>query len=437
MPGVLRNIDYLDPFTRYKGQKILDNLKKLRGGANTLLDLAIDVYYTLYLPFPRLVEVSEVPLGRSEQYKIVKTILTDEEAKKLRLYTVADSFSSVAIGTLFLLNLLSELDEKSEKDYAQGSGKGESGMRNQQKEHEDTGEGGRSLEEAVKNAARKSMEVAENVKEIQNFVYGYKAGVGHTLSLEDDVASVLRLAKNTDVRNLLNVLSRIPDVAKAVKKRRVRYQRGEIEGYTRGSDIERVVYTERAYPEIYFYSKVAEGDLLLFEKVLYLTMGPIYVLLDKSGSMDGNKILWAKATALALFIRSRLEKRAFYMRFFDSEPYEFIAVKPSAKPSHVIKLLEYIAMVRNGGGTDISKALLTACNDIMRLGFKEASDVILITDGEDRIAKNLVRKAFQHAKARLLSVMILGDNEDLKVVSDEYMRVVKLSDKEILQVVQS
>jgi len=437
VPGVLKNIDYLDPFTRYKGQKILDNLRKLRGESGISLELAIDVYYSLYLPFPCLVEVSEVPLGRSEQYRIVKTILTDEEAKKLRLYTVADSFSSVAIGTLFLLNLLSELDEKREKDYMQGSGRGESGAKRQQREPEDTEEGDKSLEEAVKNAAKKSVEVAEDVKEIQNFVYGCKAGVGHTLSLDDDVTTVLRLAKNTDVRNLLKVLSRIPDITKAVKKRRVGYQRGEIEGYTRGSDIERLVYTELAYPEIYFYMKVAEGDLLLFEKVMYLTMGPVYVLLDKSGSMDGNKILWAKATTLALFIRSRIEKRAFYMRFFDSEPYELIAVKPNAKPSQVVKLLEYIAMVRNGGGTDISKALLTACNDIMKLGFKETSDVILITDGEDRIAKNLVKKALQHAKARLLSVMIMGDNEDLKAISDEYMRVIKLSDKEMLQVIQS
>jgi uncharacterized protein with von Willebrand factor type A (vWA) domain len=437
VPGVLKNIDYLDPFTRYKGQKILDNLRKLRGESGISLELAIDVYYSLYLPFPCLVEVSEVPLGRSEQYRIVKTILTDEEAKKLRLYTVADSFSSVAIGTLFLLNLLSELDEKREKDYMQGSGRGESGAKRQQREHEDTEEGDKSLEEAVKNAAKKSVEVAEDVKEIQNFVYGCKAGVGHTLSLDDDVTTVLRLAKNTDVRNLLKVLSRIPDITKAVKKRRVGYQRGEIEGYTRGSDIERLVYTELAYPEIYFYMKVAEGDLLLFEKVMYLTMGPVYILLDKSGSMDGNKILWAKATTLALFIRSRIEKRAFYMRFFDSEPYELIAVKPNAKPSQVVKLLEYIAMVRNGGGTDISKALLTACNDIMKLGFKETSDVILITDGEDRIAKNLVKKALQHAKARLLSVMIMGDNEDLKAISDEYMRVIKLSDKEMLQVIQS
>ena len=330
MPGVLKNIDYQDPFVRYKGEKILHNLKKLRGDAQVSLDLAIDVYYALYLPFPQLIEFSEVPIGRENQYKIIKTILVDEEAKKLRLYTVADSFASVAIGTLFLLNLLSELGSESEKEYTQGGGRGNSGMRNQRKQHEDEGEGGKSIEEAVKNAARKSIEDAETIKNIQHFVYGNKAGVGHTLNLDDDVATVLRLLKNTDIKNLLAILTRIPDITTAVKRRRVGYQRGEIEGYTRGSDIERIVYTELAYPEIYLYTKIAEGDLLLFEKVMYLTMGPIYVLLDKSGSMDGNKILWAKATALALFMRSRLERRQFYIRFFDSEPYELITVKPNA-----------------------------------------------------------------------------------------------------------
>ncbi|MEM0026472.1 MAG: VWA domain-containing protein [Ignisphaera sp.] len=435
MPGVLKNIDYLDPFTRYKGQKILDNLKRLKGGIEIPLEMAIDVYYTLYLPFPQVIEVPDVPLGKERQYKLIKTMLSDEEAKKLRLYTVADSFASVALGTLFLLNLFSELGNE-EKEIERGSGRGESGMRNQQ-QNEDEGEGGKSFEEAVKNAIKKTADSAETVKEVQHFVYGYKAGVGHTLSLDDDVTTVLRLVRNTDIKNILNVLTRIPDIVSAVKKKRVGYQRGEIEGYSRGSDIERIVYTELAYPQIYFYTKIAEGDLLLFEKVMYLTMGPIYVLLDKSGSMDGNKILWAKATALALFMRSRLERRAFYIRFFDSEPYEIMSIKPNTKPSYVAKLLEYIAMIRNGGGTDISKALMTACNDILKSGAKEASDIILITDGEDRIAKSLVKKALIHAKARLISVMIMGDNEDLREISDNYMKVVRLSDKEMLTVVKS
>ena len=102
-----------------------------------------------------------------------------------------------------------------------------------------------------------------------------------------------------------------------------------------------------------------------------------------------------------------------------------------------MKLLEYIAMIRSGGGTDISKALMTACNDIIKSGVKEVSDIILITDGEDRIARSLVKKALQHAKAKLFSVMILGDNDDLRSISDEYMKVVKLSDKELLTVVKA
>jgi len=161
-------------------------------------------------------------------------------------------------------------------------------------------------------------------------------------------------------------------------------------------------------------------------------------LLDKSGSMDGNKILWAKATALALFMKSRIERRPYYIRFFDSEPYDLIKVKSGAKPSEVMKLIEYIAMVRNGGGTDISKAIITACNDILRNEVvRDVSDIIIITDGEDRIAKSLVRKSLQHAKAKLISVMVMGENDDLKQISSKYLKVVKLTEKDAISVIES
>jgi uncharacterized protein with von Willebrand factor type A (vWA) domain len=102
-----------------------------------------------------------------------------------------------------------------------------------------------------------------------------------------------------------------------------------------------------------------------------------------------------------------------------------------------MKLIEYIAMVKNGGGTDISKALITACNDIAKLRSKELSEVILITDGEDRIARSLVKKALQHVKTRLITVMIMGENEDLRNVSGEYFKVIKLSEKDILSVIKA
>jgi len=100
-------------------------------------------------------------------------------------------------------------------------------------------------------------------------------------------------------------------------------------------------------------------------------------------------------------------------------------------------MLEYIAAVKGGGGTDISKAIITACNDISKYRFRELSDIVLITDGEDRIARSLVKRSLQQSSARLVSVMIMGDNNDLKNVSEKYFRVIKLDEKEMLQVVEA
>ncbi|ADM28247.1 von Willebrand factor type A [Ignisphaera aggregans DSM 17230] len=439
MPGVLKNIDYQDPFTRYKGQKIIDNIKKFKHGLEYSIDLAIDIYYSLYLPFPRILEPSALPIGAEKHYEIIKTLLVDEEAKALRHYTVADSFASVAIGTLFLINLSEEMDKSNINQQSSGEGKSQGAAKREQSE-ENQGEGSLSqdLNNVIKNAIRKTLDKAETIKEVESLVYGQRAGIGHTLNLDDDVSTVLRLVRNTDIKNILALLAKILDIKAFAKRKRVRYQRGEIEGYFMGFDVERIVPTELAYPSIYLYAKISEGNILLYDKILYMSLGPIYVLLDKSGSMDGNKILWAKATALALFMKSRIERRPYYIRFFDSEPYDLIKVKSGAKPSEVMKLIEYIAMVRNGGGTDISKAIITACNDILRNEVvRDVSDIIIITDGEDRIAKSLVRKSLQHAKAKLISVMVMGENDDLKQISSKYLKVVKLTEKDAISVIES
>ncbi|MEM0371472.1 MAG: VWA domain-containing protein [Ignisphaera sp.] len=440
MPGSLKNIDYQDPFVRYRGQKILDNLKKFSMHNNVQLELAIDVYYSLYLPFPILEDPNKITVGNRNIYEIVRNILEDNEFRRLRYYTIADAFASVAIGTLFLLNLQEEL--KSENEQQSHMGRGRTGTRNKDTEVENNSESiedsrSSDLKNMVRNAIKKTLEHSETIKELQHFTYGYRAGIGHTLDLDEDVNKVLRLVRNTDIKKILMFLSKMPNINTIVKKKKMSYQRGEVEGYTTGSDIERIVSTELAYPSIYIYIKIAENKLLLYNKVLYMSLGPIYVLIDKSGSMDGNKILWAKATALALLMRSRIEKRAFYIRFFDSEPYKLMKIKPNAKPSEVLRVVEYVAMVRNGGGTDISKSIITACNDIMKFRSRDFSDIIIITDGEDRIAKSLVKKSLAYSRSRLISVMIMGDNSDLKEISYKYLKVVKLSEKEMLNVIEA
>ncbi|NPA97364.1 MAG: VWA domain-containing protein [Crenarchaeota archaeon] len=440
MPGVLKNIAYSDPFTRYRGQKLIDVVKRLGHSTDSVdLELAIDILYALYLPFPRLIEMHEVPLGHEKHYQIISALLSLDETKKLRLYTVADSFLATSLGALVLMHILEETSEEQSESEKSGGEKGEGAGGTQvqtSRDEEVDSSGGKSIRDSVRRAVEKAVEKVEAVREIKNLVCGYRAGVGHTLGFED-VTLVLKLVERTDISELLKWLEKLPSLVSIARRKKYAFPKGVMEGFAIGSDLERLVPTELAYPEVYFHAKLADSRLLLYDKYIYASLGPIYVLIDKSGSMEGEKLRWAKATALALFLRSRIEKRPFYIRFFDSEPFNLIRIKPSAKPSHVLKMLEYIAAVKGGGGTDISKAIITACNDIAKYRFRELSDIVLITDGEDRIARSLVKRSLQQSSARLVSVMIMGDNNDLKNVSEKYFRVIKLDEKEMLQVIEA
>jgi uncharacterized protein with von Willebrand factor type A (vWA) domain len=150
--------------------------------------------------------------------------------------------------------------------------------------------------------------------------------------------------------------------------------------------------------------------------------------------MEGEKIKWAKALALAVYTKCVRSKRAFYIRFFNSQPHQLRGV--SERPSYLdaIKLFEYIAKMRSAGGTDITRALMTALRDLERL--KRSPTLVLVTDGIDRVAERPLEEALARTGVELLVVMIKGDNESLKALANHYFKVVKLEDREILRVVR-
>ncbi len=254
---------------------------------------------------------------------------------------------------------------------------------------------------------------------------------------EGDIQDILKLAKNTDIKKVLEFLSGLPRLGSFTKKRKTRYSRGELQGYEKGIDLERLVPSELALPDELFDIKFAEGELLLYQKEVKEAQGPLYLLLDKSGSMDGEKIIWAKAVALALYSRARRENRDFYLRFFDNIPYPLVKVMRNAKTRDVLKMIEYIGKVRGGGGTDISRAIIAACEDIKEGHVKGVSEVIVLTDGEDKIAETTVRRSLRESNSTLISVMIRGENADLKRVSDVYLAVYKLDQQDLLKVVEA
>ncbi|MEM3515064.1 MAG: VWA domain-containing protein [Saccharolobus sp.] len=447
--GVLRGIDYRDPLVKYRGERISYTLKKLLGKDIQINEtFLIDTYYVHYLPLPVTKGKSEIKESQNIMYSLIDSILSSDIVLKNREYSIVNSAVSLALTVSYVQNLIEELERikktsqsMEEREAAEqilnSLMKGGSPKEGNEQKNVNQQSMEKVLKQANEKAISKAIEDANAVRSMQKIVGGNSAGTGSALTFEGEIHEVLRLARNTEVKRLLEFLSGAPKLGSITKRRTVRFSKGELYGYEEGSDIERIVYSELALPDVLFNLKLAEGQLLLYQKQIKETLGPIYLLLDKSGSMDGEKILWAKAVALALYTRARRENRDFFLRFFDNIPYPLIKVQKNAKSKDVIKMIEYIGKIRGGGGTDISRSIISACEDIKEGHVKGVSEIILLTDGEDKIAETTVRRSLKEANSQLISVMIRGDNADLRRVADRYLVAYKLDHEDLLKVVET
>jgi uncharacterized protein with von Willebrand factor type A (vWA) domain len=175
--------------------------------------------------------------------------------------------------------------------------------------------------------------------------------------------------------------------------------------------------------------------MLLYSKELSAEEGPVYVLLDKSGSMSGDKINWARAVALALLAKSRAAGRLFGVRFFDSVVYDLYTVRRGDRTRKVLEVIKYLATVKASGGTNITNAIARATDDVTSRSIG-TTDIVLITDGEDKLSEHIISSIIKSGNVRLHSVMIGGHNPTLERVSNSYLAVRKLSEKEALKVVR-
>lgn len=423
--GVLSSISYSDPVVKYRGNKVLKIASLIaEKDLKIPLSLAIDIFYVFYLPMPILKPKNSVSADKKYHYRIIDSLLKTSFIHDIRSKTVIDGLMSSIAASIFI----SELKRLEEEEKSRGTA-----THDRTGEREGEGTIRRNVEKAIANTLRD----VENAKKLRMLIEGDQPGTVSIMAYEEYGPELIRLARNVEVRKILDILTGIKPWSISIPERRQRFKHGELMGYEIGRDIERIVPSILALPDELFYLKLLEGRLLLYQKMLSQGKGPLYVLLDKSGSMDGIKMTWAKAVALSLYMRAVKEHREFYFRFFDSIPYPLAKVGKRPRASQVLKLIDYIARVRGSGGTDISKAVITACSDIRAGSVRDTSDIVLITDGVDRIAEQLVNYNLKKSNARLITVMIMGDNKSLKNISTKYFTVSRFSTKNILQIVES
>jgi uncharacterized protein with von Willebrand factor type A (vWA) domain len=186
----------------------------------------------------------------------------------------------------------------------------------------------------------------------------------------------------------------------------VKHGADEVTDVEQGTDLGRALPVELAklshrLLRLEFLRALLERRCLQYrlEGTATLGKGPLVVLLDKSGSMDGPRDVWATAVALALLDQAQRERRTFALLGFDARVKFEAVVKPTDA------LPEDGLFVSCCGGTEIAAAVGRGL-DIIRThpGVLRKADVVLVTDGgSDASAAGALRES-----AAALGVTILG-----------------------------
>ena len=153
-------------------------------------------------------------------------------------------------------------------------------------------------------------------------------------------------------------------------------------------------------------------DLILEGPHYFITNG---FVVHNSGSMNGYKLIWSRSVALALYHLAKMKDRVFMLRMFDSNIY------PEEHPyTNPIEILEAILKMPSNGGTRITKSVKKAVEDIIERNLnKKTNTIVLVTDGEDQVL--LDKELLKRNNITLISIMVGGDNETLKNISDHYL----------------
>jgi uncharacterized protein with von Willebrand factor type A (vWA) domain len=178
---------------------------------------------------------------------------------------------------------------------------------------------------------------------------------------------------------------------------------------------------------------MSEKGLLMYDKEAHRTKGrgPMIVMTDTSGSMDGKAEEWSKALSLAMLEIAQKQKRAYAYIGFDHEVRDVYEIPFGAlKPDMVFDIAEKFS----GGGTDFEKPLRRGLEIMKNQKFKKG-DILFITDGSANLSDSFL-KEFKRIKEEkqftvrtvLVNVGSYSSDGIVKSFSDDVIKLSSLSD---------
>jgi Mg-chelatase subunit ChlD len=239
-----------------------------------------------------------------------------------------------------------------------------------------------------------------------------------------------RLKLDERLRRVATLAGRFKRIAASKRRQRVKHGADEVTDIEQGADLARTLPVELAklshrLLRLDFMRALLERQVLQYrlEGSASLGKGPLVVLLDKSGSMDGPRDVWATAVALALLDQAQRERRTYALLGFDSH------VKFEAVVNPADALPEEGLFVSCGGGTEIAAAIARGL-EIIRThpGALRKADIVLVTDGgSDTSEARVLRESAAALGITILGLGIGVEREWLAPWCDEVHAVTDLS----------
>lgn len=240
------------------------------------------------------------------------------------------------------------------------------------------------MKEALANAADE-YEAMQAVADM----WGLDPGQLIRLSAEKRL-DLARRMNNDRFKRMAELFGPMERLMHAEQRRKVNDIPEEVYDVGVGNDLERLLpaeYGKLAHPlrKLEFYKDFTEGKLLQYEMRGHdvVARGGIVCCIDNSGSMAGDRELWAKAIGLCLLHLSREQKRNFYGIHFGSysELLEFDFEKEGYDVDRIIEFAEFFF----NGGTNFDHPLTVALDKLVaEYNAKGAidADIVFITDGQ-------------------------------------------------------
>lgn len=306
----------------------------------------------------------------------------------------------------------------------------------------DAGPSDQAIHRAVKQAAQNTAEQAGSLDG-----WGLAPGAIQRVSSEERLALAQRVMQSHKLRRLAQLVGRFRNLAIAAQAEKTERVPGQIEGIELGGDLGRMLAQELAllhHPILRrdLYRRLAERQVMQYRMTgrRKQALGPLVVCYDESGSMAGEKEIWAKAVVLALLFIARRQKRPYAAIAFGSA--KEIRVKTIRRPelATMADVLEVAEPFFNGG-TDFQRPL-TEARQIIEAGGRpstgsghcfERADVVFVTDGLCRVTPEFLAEFETFKKrtgTRVFAVLVdVGTSAEVSVRqwADQVHRVVDLA----------